>query len=107
MSDAGEPKPIDFGALLAKAQENRKRLDACPRHYFPGPVPGIEEGVGAMLGRKMVCTRCNGMMDLVALNFYVRGYEAHGGNGNDILPGWRNDDGKQRRFFGQDVQDPE
>ncbi len=28
-------------------------------------------------------------MDLVKLNFYVRGYEASGNSGNDILPGWK------------------
>lgn len=107
MSDAGKSKGIDFGSLLAKVKDNRDRLDACPRHLFPAMVPGIEGGVAAMFGRKIECTRCKGQMDLVALNFYIRGYEASGRSGNDILPGWReaptNEDGTPRRkFFGQE-----
>lgn len=100
MTDAGkQPEPIDFAALMAKTRANRDRLDACPRHFFPDAIPGIEGGVGAMIGRKIECARCKGQMDLVALNFYVRGYEASGKSGNDILPGWRNDE-PQRRHFG-------
>lgn len=105
--DAGDqlpkPEPIDFGALYAKVQENRRRLDGCPRHLFPAAVPGIEGGVAAMMGRKIECERCKGQMDLVALNFYIRGYEAAGKSGNDILPGWRSDE-PQRRYFGQAVE---
>ena len=102
MDDAGKPKAVDFGELYAKINENRKRLDACPRHFFGPDVPGIEGGVAAMFGRKIECRHCKGEMDLVALNYYVRGYEAAGGNGNDILPGWRDEvNGPKRRYFGQ------
>lgn len=52
-----------------------------------------------MLGRKVQCKKCGGLMDLVHLNFYVRGFEAAGGNGNDILPGWKEEPGNGRRFF--------
>lgn len=101
MSDAGKlkPEPIDFGALMARVNENRRRLDACPRHLFPERVPGIEGGVGAMLGQKIRCKKCGGEMDLVALNYYVRGFEAAGGNGNDVLPGWKEEPGNGRRYF--------
>ena len=88
---------------MARIQENRDRLNACPRHLFDGPMPGLGEGVGAMFGGKMECSKCKGTMDLLGINEYVRGYEAHGGNGNDVLPGWREDQpkgaGNGRRFF--------
>jgi hypothetical protein len=94
MEDAGKP---DYKAIFASVSDNRDRLDACPRHLFAAlPLENIR------LGAKIECKRCGGMMDLVKLNFYIRGYEAAGRNGNDILPGWKsNDDGTpQRRSFG-------
>lgn len=93
-------KEVDFKALFAKATANRAKLDGCKRHFFPPEVPGIEGGVGAMFGRKIRCKHCQGEMDLVALNFYIRGYEAAGKSGNDILPGWREPgDTHSRRYF--------
>lgn len=100
--DAGKlPKPnaIDYGALFERVHQNRLKLDACPRHLFPAAVPGIDGGVAAMLGRKIKCEKCGGEMDLTALNYYVRGYEAAGRDGNDILPGWKEKPGNGRTFF--------
>ena len=95
MPDAGKP---DYKAIFARAQDNRNKLDACQRHLFPAlPMENIR------LGAKIECKRCGGQMDLVALNFYIRGYEAAGRNGNDILPGWKdtaNDGTPARRHFG-------
>lgn len=60
------------------------------------------------LGIKLTCERCGGQLDLVAINHYVRGYEAAGGSGNDVVTGWREpednaDGGKsERRYFGQE-----
>jgi hypothetical protein len=100
MEDAGkfEAPSGDLKAKFEAIKLNNDRLNACPRHLFDTEVPGIDGGVGAMFGRKMICRKCGGQMDLVALNFYVRGYEAHGGNGNDILPGWKPTE-LQRKFF--------
>lgn len=97
MEDAGKPK-INYGEIFARVDANRKRLDACPRHLFdPLPLDSIR------LGGKIKCKRCEGELDLVAVNFYIRGYEAAGKNGNDILPGWKDaDDPKappKRRYF--------
>lgn len=102
--DAGTPKPVpnpgtDFHDKFERIRLNNDRLNACPRHRFTFEVPGIEGGVGAMFGRKMRCDVCGGEMDLVALNFYVRGYEAAGKNGNDILPGWKPEGPTGRKFF--------
>lgn len=101
MAGAGETK-IDTQAIMAKAMRNRDALDNCPRHRFP---PLALEDV--RLGAKIECVRCKGRMDLVNLNFYVRGYEAAGRNGNDILPGWKDsaDDGTPaRRHFGDPAE---
>lgn len=86
MEDAGKPK-IDFGAIYAKVDANRKRLDACPRHLFePLPLDAIR------VGGKIKCKNCGGELELLAVNQYIRGYEAAGKNGNDILPGWKDAD---------------
>lgn len=98
---------VDFKAIFEAVRANRDKLDACRRHLFEGAVPGIEGGVGAMFGRKMECKACGGSMDLIAINHYVRGYEAHGGDGNDILPGWRDPGtplGNERKFFRGDQE---
>lgn len=98
MVDAGKPN-VDFARMFAEVQANRNRLDACPRHKFDGHVPGIEQGVAGMMGKKITCLNCGGQMDLVALNFYLRGFEAAGGNGNTVLPGWKEEPGNGRQFF--------
>lgn len=104
LTDKPEHK-IDFKAIFAAVRDNRDKLDACKRHLFNSEIPGIEGGVAAMFGRKMECVNCGGSMDLTAINHYVRGYEAHGGNGDDILPGWREEPnaGNGRRYFKGDA----
>lgn len=93
---------FDAKAAWAAAGANRDKLDACPKHFFPLPP-----GTGIGLGVKLECERCGGRLDLVAINYYVRGYEAAGGNGNDVVTGWREPEdsasgGKsERRYFGQ------
>lgn len=67
--------------------ENRKKLDACSRHLFE---PLRDDDI--VPGARVPCKKCGGMMDLVGLNYYVRGYEASGKHGNDIVPNWRPDD---------------
>lgn len=101
MEDAGkfEAPSGDMKAKFEAIKLNNDKLNACPRHLFPSEIPGIEGGVGAMFGRKLKCKHCGGEMDLVALNHYVRGYEASGKSGNDILPGWKPDEPTRRKFF--------
>lgn len=87
--------------MFAAVRDNRDKLDACKRHRFPAEVPGIEGGVVGMFGQRIKCLNCHGSMDLIALNYYVRGFEAAGGNPNDVLPGWREEGGSSdRRYFG-------
>lgn len=95
MDDASKlPNAEKFAAIAA----NNDKLNACSRHLFPTEVPGIEGGVAAMFGRKMKCKHCGATADLLYINAYIRGYVAHGGNGNDILPGWGPTE-TQRKFF--------
>lgn len=100
MDDAGERSTIDFAALYKRVRENRDLLDTCPRHFFPDlfVTPRI-------LGQKATCAVCGGEMDLVAINYYARGYEAAGKSGNDIVPGWKEpgtDETPKRTFFAPD-----
>lgn len=76
--------------------ENRVRLDGCSRHRFE---PITDEQLTP--GNRIECKNCGGWMDLVGLNYYVRGYEAAGKNGNDILPNWKPEPEppSTRRFF--------
>lgn len=81
---AGAGDPIDFKALYVRIHENRERLDACPRHLFERLYVEPRQ-----LGQKAVCDRCGGELALEYVNQYVRGYEASGKSGNDIVPGWK------------------
>lgn len=96
MSNAAD---IDYKALYNAVKINIDLLDACPRHYFPGLT--IEP---RRLGQKAKCTKCGGEMRLEAINLYVRGYEAAGKSGNDIVPGWKEPGNEQpkRKFFKHD-----
>jgi hypothetical protein len=70
--------------IWAEAKENGRRLDNCRRHFFTDELPEP----AARFGAKLVCRNCGGKMALLYINFYIRGYVAHGGNGNEIWPGW-------------------
>lgn len=56
---------------------NSARLQACARHRFDG---------GFQIGQKKVCLVCGGGMGLTDIGNYIRGYEAAGGNANDVWP---------------------
>lgn len=66
--------------ILAEMQENRNRLNECPRHFWPT----IEISIGA----KCVCAKCGGYMPVLEAAEYLNGYRAAGGNPNDVLPGY-------------------
>ena len=96
MTDAGMKE------RWAAAQENVAQLDACPRHRFVLTDEQIAQGSGALFGKKLVCERCEGRMDLLHINQYIRGYKAAGGNPNDVMAGWQVEEGDgrtTRRYF--------
>lgn len=94
---------VDAG-LLAQIQANNDTLNACPRHFFDFNVEG---GPAALFGKKAVCERCGGRLALTEINQYVRGYEANGGNGNDVVRNWKDTipNETRRKFFGQSEAD--
>lgn len=68
--------------LWEKVKANRRAVEACQRHRFApnGPI---------LPGRGLVCLACNGSMQLTEIGAYIRGYEAAGGDANDIWPNYR------------------
>uniref|UniRef100_A0AAU6VZW7 Chaperone protein DnaJ n=1 Tax=Pseudomonas phage Pavpe01 TaxID=3138545 RepID=A0AAU6VZW7_9VIRU len=76
----------ETAAMLAAIKENRRKLDACPRHFLDiGPPP-------YRIGQKVECKRCNGTMSLTDAAQYARGYLAAGRHPDEVIPG----------FFGPD-----
>lgn len=71
----------EWRAALAEIKANQERLANCPRHRF---VPGEIK-----LGAKVRCEVCAGEIGLVDLGYYIAGYEAAGGEADDIWPGFQ------------------
>lgn len=71
-------------ALWDRVTTNNQKLNDCPRHKFNGELPPREQRFNA----KITCEHCGGEMRLIDVNQYIRGWIAHGGNGNEIWPGW-------------------
>lgn len=91
----------DRKRLWANANANVEQLNACPRHHFVMTDEQVAAGPAALFGAKLTCQRCNGRMDMLGVNQYVRGFKAAGGNPNDVMPGW-GDEGNgrtNRRYF--------
>ena len=76
---------IDTQKIMREIRANHDRLDNCPRHRFDQ----TEYEKMPRLGMKLTCVHCSGTMDVVAISHYIKGYEAHGGDCNDIWPGFR------------------
>lgn len=69
-------------SIWQEVQDNRKALDSCSLHQFEPP----EE---LKLGDVYTCKNCGGKKRISDISDYIHGYEAAGGNANDIWPGWR------------------
>lgn len=69
--------------IFSLIQQNRRRVDQCKRHKFEIGIPPYA------IGTKAICRNCNGELSLVEIGAYCRGYEAAGGNANDIVEGWK------------------
>lgn len=68
-------------AAWNRAQENQTRLRGCDRHHF-------EEPAEIVLGMRLTCTKCGGYMRLSDIAMYLHGYQAAGGNTDDVILGW-------------------
>ena len=71
----------DMDDILVQVRANHAKLDGCKRHRFDG-------GKKVALGMKCVCLDCGGTMSLTDAGWYVKGYEAAGGEADDIWPGY-------------------
>lgn len=68
-------------SIWEEVKENAAKLKACPRHRFPGG--------DVKLGQRVTCLECGGWMNLTRAGEYVNGYEAAGGDADNVWPGWR------------------
>lgn len=74
----GAGKEFTFGAEMARTvfeevRENHRRLEGCPGpHDF-----GVTDQSGFNFGQKYTCSKCGGVLDGVALRWYLKGLE-HG-----------------------------
>jgi hypothetical protein len=69
--------------IIVKIRENLKKLKSCKRHNF-----GIFKPTsGALYNVRYTCKNCGGEMKLGDIWKYISGYEAGGGNSEDILRG--------------------
>lgn len=66
--------------LWDEVKENIARLESCPRHQFEAGTPA--------LGEKIFCINCRGQMSHLDARQYLRGYQAAGGDADDVWPGW-------------------
>jgi len=64
-------------SLWKEVKENRRALDSCKKHNFTPPKE-------LKLGEIYTCNNCGGKLRLSDIGDYIRGYEAAGGNCNDI-----------------------
>jgi hypothetical protein len=74
---------IDHKQILENVKANRKLLDDCRKHSFIWP------SVPLMFKLKLECSNCGGRMDALEAAQYTRGFEAAGGNPNEIIEGFR------------------
>ncbi len=80
LSDISGVPRKEVSAIWVEVQENQRKLNSCKKHRF--------EGGAAKMGQKFGCLECGGTLGLTDIGYYVKGYVAHGGNVNDIWPGF-------------------
>ena len=75
-------KKIAFKKLWDQAKANGAKRRACTRHRFD-PMTNYQ------LGQIQVCLNCGCNLRGPDVMFYIEGYEAGGGNADDICLGYR------------------
>lgn len=68
---------------LGTIQVNQNKLDACKQHKFEWPLGGM------VFGQKMHCVNCKGDLNVVNAFHYAMGFQAAGGNPNDVIEDFR------------------
>ena len=77
---AGIPRE-EVLSIWEQVKVNKAKLDNCAQHRF--------EAKPVKIGERQTCLACGGNMSLSAVGEYIHGYEAHGGNADDVWPGYR------------------
>lgn len=78
------PKP-EFREIFASVEANSRLLDSCAKHNF-GDV-----ALPFTVGQRFTCKACGGQMKAVDAFRYIQGFEAAGGNPNEVLNGYKPD----------------
>lgn len=73
----------DYKKMLADIRENHRRWRECPRHLYRAWDANKHR-----LGQKHTCLNCGSSKSLTDIGCYIEGYQAAGGNPNDIMPGY-------------------
>lgn len=82
MTTVPQPRFPGSEELFAEVKANAERLAACKRHRVELGNPPYK------FGMTVTCIGCGGNMKAVDLFRYVQGFEAAGGNPNDVVPGY-------------------
>ncbi|MDE0921493.1 hypothetical protein [Aurantimonas coralicida] len=72
----------DFDEIWQDVKANRRRRDGCKRHRF-------DQQQQRRFGERATCINCGSQMRLTDVAQYIAGYEAAGGNADEIWPNWR------------------
>jgi len=67
--------------IWAEVKANQAKRKQCKRHRI------LPEDWA--FGRRITCRECGAWMQATDLIYYIEGYEAAGGNADDIWPGYR------------------
>lgn len=73
---------MDVKAIWEEVKDNQKKIRGCKRHDFGNA--GLVK-----IGQKLTCKNCGGAMGLAEIGNYIRGYQAAGGSGTDIIADWQ------------------
>ncbi len=71
--------------IYAQVVSNNKKLRDCVKHNFGAFKPTS----GTLYYEKYTCGVCGGSMKIGDISKYIQGYEAAGGNSEDILKGFK------------------
>lgn len=75
-------KRYDSRVLMQMAKDNNAKLDGCVKHHFDVKPP-------YKLGQKFTCFNCGGEMDALQAFRYCQGFEAAGGNPNEVIANFK------------------
>lgn len=73
---------FDRKKLWEEVKANSRRWRSCDVHRFEPTEP-------YRFGQRHTCVKCGGTKPMIEIMYYLDGYEAAGGDPNDVMPGYR------------------